>query len=180
MLSTVKPTPNLTSRHLCEFTAAPVPLSLLRSGQLLVITPDSQGGLLLDKGFYVDLVMPGAAVGGLFDLDCQAIHVIGTVQFYAPATRDDRAMAYQQRMIGKNALKRIILELAPLRRTHQIIQLLARKFGTDEIKKILPEWIARLVGVTPETVHVFWQRQQLEIAKKREKQPTQCQAIGLR
>jgi hypothetical protein len=115
MLS-VNPTPNPTSCDLSPFTAASVPLSLLRSGQLLAITPDSPGGLLLDKGFYVDLVLPGAAVGGLFDLDCKAIHVIGTVRFYAPETRDDRSVIYQQRMAGKNALKQILLEPAPLRR----------------------------------------------------------------
>lgn len=179
MLSTTNPTPTPLSCHLSPFTAASVPLSLLRSGQLLAITPDSPGGLLLDKGFYVDLVLPGAAVGGWFDLDCKAIHVIGTVQFYAPATRDDRAVAYQQRMTCKNVLKRILMEPAPLRRVHQILQLLTRQFGSDELKQIPLEWIAKLVGVMPKTVQVFWQRFQVATSKPREGQPTPLQAIGI-
>jgi hypothetical protein len=179
MLS-VNPTPTPISCHLSPFTAASVPLSLLRSGQLLAITPDSLGGLLLDKGFYVDLVMPGAAVGGLFDLDCKAIHVIGTVRFYAPETRDDRSVAYQHRMACKTVLKRIVLTPAPLRRVHQILQILARQFGTDELKQIPLEWIAKLVGVMPKTVQVLWQRFQSATSQLREEQPTPLPAIGIR
>lgn len=177
MASTLS-TSNPNSLSLSQLAAASVPLSLLRSGQLLAITPDSQGGLLLDKGFYTDLVLPGSAVGGVFDLNCKAIRVIGTVRFYAPESRSDRTIAYQKRMASQNLLKQIVSEPAPLSRAHRIIYFLTRKFGSEEMQQMPMEWIAKLVGVMPKTVRLFWHRHQLATAKKLEDRSTQLQAVS--
>jgi hypothetical protein len=51
-------------------------LHRLTRGHVLAIDPDSLGGLLLVKAFYVDFAGPGAAVGGEFDQDCTAVYAI--------------------------------------------------------------------------------------------------------
>jgi hypothetical protein len=152
-----KASENYTSLNLSPLTSAAVPVSMLHSGQLLALTPDSEGGLLLRKGFYADVVTPGAAVGGCFDLACKAIYVIGRIQFYVPQSQGDRAIAFRTRITQSEQLQEIVDEVAPLRRAHRMIHHLAKEFGSQEMKKIPPEWIAQLAGVNPTTVKLWWQ-----------------------
>jgi len=41
---------------------------------MMAIAPESKGGLILCKRYHAELVGPGAAVGGLLDIDCSDYH----------------------------------------------------------------------------------------------------------
>lgn len=49
-------------------------LNYLRNGHMMAIAPESKGGLILCKRYHAELVGPGAAVGGLLDIDCSDYH----------------------------------------------------------------------------------------------------------
>lgn len=131
-----------------------LPLSYFKSGQFLSLTPDCQGGLILQKPFYADFVGPGAAVGSSFDVNCISVYVIGAVKFSASTTFSERQQAFQQRMTYTQKLQTIAGVEAPLRRAFLILQQLSQWAGTEEAKKIPDELVARLAGLLSKTVKV--------------------------
>ncbi len=133
---------------------ASVPLDLLKTGQLLIVRPNCQGGLIIQKRFYADFVGPGAAVGGSFDVSCTSVYAIGNVEFYAPTTYEERQQAFQKRIAYAQTLGEVLQELAPLRRAFLIINQLSQWVGADKTKRIPPELIAHLGGLLPRTVAV--------------------------
>ena len=54
-------------------------LNYLQDGHLMAIAPESKGGLILCKRYHAELVGPGAAVGGILDVDCTQVITIGTI-----------------------------------------------------------------------------------------------------
>lgn len=140
-----------------------LPLSLLKSGQFLALDPDCQGGLILHKGFFSDFVGAGAAVGGCFDLKSTAIYTIGMVKFHAPETHQERRQAFQQRLGYIHQLQQIIVEPLPVRRASVLLHQLYEWVGIKEVSKIPHEFMARLIGVYPETIAFAWQQ---DILKK--------------
>lgn len=138
--------------------SAAVLLSLLKSGQWLALSSDFKGGLIIRKRFYADFVGSGAAVGGCLDVNCTCVYVLGTVQFYAPATYKERASAFGQRIACIERLKEILLERSRLRRAYSILGQLSRWVGADAVKNIPDELVAQLAGLLPTTVKVARQR----------------------
>jgi hypothetical protein len=153
-------TPNSKSLNLVASPIADLPLSLLKSGQLLCLTPDCRGSLLVQKEFYADYIGAGGAVGGCFDVDSKAVYVLGTVEFFAPQTDRDRAAAFRKRIAYSKTLEAIAREPLPLRRVQTILRFLSQRFGPSEVAKIPHELIAQLVGVQANTVSLFWQHHQ--------------------
>lgn len=135
-----------------------LPLQLLRSGQLLALSANSQGGLLIQKPFFAEFAGPGAAVGGSFDVKCTFVYVLGTVEFQAPATYAERQEAFQQRMTYLQKLQEITSEEAPLSRARSIVNQLNQWCGIDEVNNIPNELIAQLIAVFPETVAIARQQ----------------------
>ncbi len=129
-----------------------LPLQLLTSGQLLALAPDCQGWLLIQKPYFAELVGPGAAVGGSFDVRCTYVYVIGKVRFQAPTTPAERRQAYQQRIHYIERLQEIAAEPSPLRRACSMVHQLYEWCGMDEVNRIPSELIALLIGVLPSTV----------------------------
>lgn len=156
------PTPEPSSKKTAQLpTSTPctsVPLDLLKTGQLLALTSDCRGGLIIQKRFYADFVGPGAAVGGSFDVNCTSVYAIGKVEFYAPTTYEERQQAFQMRITYTQKLGEILLELAPLPRAFLIINQLSQWLGVDKVKKIPPELIAQLGGVLPRTAAIALQK----------------------
>ncbi|MDC0835546.1 hypothetical protein AY599_12160 [Leptolyngbya valderiana BDU 20041] len=135
-----------------------LPLSLLRSGQILALTPDSKGGLILQKGFYSDWIPPGALVGGYYDIDCTRVYVAGKIRFYAPETHQSRTKALQTRMGQISQLQTIISDPSSFRRAYKILRHLSKWLSYRDMRQIPHELIAQLVGVNPSTVKLFWNR----------------------
>lgn len=138
-------------------TSSRVPIDLLKSGQLLVLKPDCQGGLIIQKPFYADFVGPGSAVGSTFDVTCTSVYVIGQVEFYAPTQYAERQQAFHKRMAYSQTLTEILLEDSPLHRAFRLINQLSQWLGADKARTIPPELIAHLGGLLPTTAAIALQ-----------------------
>ncbi len=128
------------------------PLTLLKSGQLLALTPDCPGALFLQKAFYTEFVGPGAAVGGNLDVQCTAIYRVGNVRFCVPETYEERQQAFRKRIEYIARLQELMLVDAPLRRAGLVINQLGQWLGLQEAQKVPNELIASLVGLLPRNV----------------------------
>jgi hypothetical protein len=152
MLSSISPT-NAAGQFSTRNTTL---LRRLTSGQILTIAPDSMGGLLLIKPFYVDFAGPGAAVGGEFDRNCTAVYQIGTVRFQPLPTQRDRDDAIKTRITYAEQLSAILDVPHPLQRGRLIVEQLANWLPGNLSLTIPTEYIAALV-VLPQTIQFAWQ-----------------------
>lgn len=133
---------------------AQLPLSFFKSGQFLSLTPNSQGGLILQKPFYADFVGPGAAIGSSFDVNCTLVYAIGAVEFGVPTTLTERQQAFNRRMAYSQRLQAITVQEAPLYRSIVILNQLCKWVGAEEARNIPDDLVARLAGVLPKTIKV--------------------------
>lgn len=133
---------------------AKLPLSFFKSGQFLCLTPNCQGGLIIQRPFYADFVGPGAAVGSSFDVNCISVYAIGKVEFCVPATYSKRQQAFGQRMAYSQQLQDIVEQEAPLHRSILMLNQLSQWVGAEEATKIPDELVARLAGVLTKTIKV--------------------------
>ena len=129
-----------------------LPLSFFKSGQFLSLTPDCQGGIILQKPFYADFVGPGAAVGSSFDVDCTSVYVIGPVKFCASTIYSERQQAFQRRMAYSQQLQEILQVEAPFERAGLILRQLCQWVGAEAAQKIPDELVAQLAGLLPKTI----------------------------
>lgn len=133
-------------------------LQLLKSGQLLVLVDQPCTALILQKAFHAEFVGPGAAVGGVFDLNTTAIYPLGNVNFLSPETGLERKQAFQQRMDYIEALQSITIEQTPFSRSNRIFTYLHEWVGQEVTQHIPDELIASLVGVFPQTIAIARQQ----------------------
>lgn len=141
-------------------------LHRLTSGHILMITPDSQGGLLLVKPFYVDFAGPGAAIGGEFDRSSTAVYPIGNIHFQTSLNQRDREDAIQTRITYVEQLSTILDNAHPLHRARLITRYLTDCLPGNLSLTIPAELIAGLAGVLPDTVRFAWQSHK-ELAEDR-------------
>jgi hypothetical protein len=142
------------------------PLDLLKSGQLLYLAPHCQGWLILQKPFFAELIGPGAAVGGSFDLQCRAIYPIGDIQFCVPDHYDKQRRAFHRRLEYTKAIQAMLLETSPLRRATQLVEQLCQWIGSEEAQQVPIELAAHLVGVFPHNLELAWQYHLAECASE--------------
>jgi hypothetical protein len=135
------------------------PIELLKSGQLLAVTNSEASGIILQKPFFAEFIGPGAAIGGLFDLKCVTIYTLGKAEFTAPATREERQVAFRRRMDDVTTMQNLCQSDVPLRRAIDLLDMLCDRMGTDEIRLIPNEVLAKIVGVIPGTIAMAWQKQ---------------------
>ncbi|MGF1601634.1 MAG: hypothetical protein ACFCU8_06380 [Thermosynechococcaceae cyanobacterium] len=135
------------------------PIELLKSGQLLALSKDEPAGLILQKPFHAEFVGPGAAVGGMFDVQCVTIHTLGKAEFTVPENKEERQVAFNQRLEDISLIQTLCDEV-PLKRAIALLELFREKqFALDEIQTIPNEVLAKLVGVLPSTFEMAWQQQ---------------------
>jgi hypothetical protein len=135
------------------------PIELLKSGQLLAVTDSEPAGIILQKPFFAEFIGPGAAIGGLFDLKCVTIYTLGKAEFTAPATQEERQLAFRRRIDDIAAMQTLCQAEAPLRRAIDLLDMLCDRMGTTEIRSIPNEVLAKIVGVMPGTIAMAWQKQ---------------------
>ncbi|MCS6812806.1 MAG: hypothetical protein NZ772_04440 [Cyanobacteria bacterium] len=135
-----------------------LPVSLFHSGQLLAIHPKSRGGLILQRSFYADLIGPGSAVGGYFDVTCKSVYLLGDLKFYVPETYEERRQSVQKRISCIKKQQSIVLVPTAIERAEMIIDLLCRWLGRAEAQNIPHELMSQLAGVLPKTTSLAWQR----------------------
>ncbi len=129
-------------------------LPQLKSGQLLIVSPHSRGGLILCKPHYAEFVGAGSAVGGVLDLDCCHVIPVGTISLTYSDCWWERHQAYLTRSRWVALTQSATIAPAPLRRALMILSTLAKQVGWAVVANIPNELIANLVGVLPHTVEM--------------------------
>lgn len=133
------------------------PVELLKSGQLLSVCEKSSAGLIIQKPFFAEFVGQGAAIGGLFDLQCVTVYTLGDVQITVPDQKEDRQSAFRRRIEDIEAMQNLCQADSPLERGVSVLQLLCEKFDKQQVQTIPNDVLAKLVGVLPRTIAEAWQ-----------------------
>jgi hypothetical protein len=127
-------------------------LEQLQDKQLLIVNSHRRNGLILYKRYHAEFAGPGAAVGGVFDLDCQRVLPVGDLSLISPKSSDDRQRAYLIRRQWIRLTKQITDNPVPLQRAQMILNQFDHYFDPGTITKLPDEAFALLVGVLPHTV----------------------------
>lgn len=127
-------------------------LAYLQSGQLWRINARRRNGLILYKGYHAEFAGPGAAVGGLFDLDCQFVIPVGNLSMAHPKTHKERQEAYLIRRQWIKLTQQFTDQSAPTQRAQMILTQFETYFDQETIARIPDEAFAMLVGVLPYSV----------------------------
>ncbi len=119
--------------------------------ELLIVSPRCRNGLILFKRYHAEWVRPGAAVGGLFDLDCQRVLPLGNLSLISPESSEERQRAYLIRHQWVRLTMQLMDNLTPLQRAQRILKS-EGVFKSEIIAQLSDEELALLVGVLPETI----------------------------
>lgn len=129
-------------------------LKLLRSGQVLMVNSRRRNGLILYKGFHAEFAGPGAAVGSIYDRDCDWALPVGNLSLLTPESHEERQKAYLIRRQWIRLMKQITEKSLPQQRVQKILEQFEQYFDSQTVAQIPDEAFARLVGVLPQTANV--------------------------
>jgi hypothetical protein len=127
-------------------------LKQLRDKQLLVVNPRRRNGIILYKRYHAEFAGPGSAVGGVFDLDCQKVLLVGNFSQIYPESAEERQRAYALRRQWIRLTKQITDNPVAIQRAQMILNQFEYYFDHETITKLPDEAFALLVGVLPHTI----------------------------
>jgi hypothetical protein len=127
-------------------------LRQLHDKQLLVVNPRRRNGIILYKRYHAEFAGPGSAVGGLFDLDCQRVLLVGNFSQIYPESAEDRQRAYALRRQWIRLTRQITDNPVSVKRAQMILNQFEHYFDAETITKLPDEAFALLVGVLPHTI----------------------------
>ncbi len=133
-------------------------LKYLQTGNLWVVNSRRRNGLILCKSFYAEFAGPGAAVGGIFDMDCQAVIPVGNLSIIQPNSHEERHDAYLIRRQWIRLTQQFTDQSVPLQRAQMILNQFENYFDQETIARIPDEAFALLVGVLPYSVRMARRR----------------------
>ncbi len=126
----------------------------IQAGHLLVVNKRQRNGLVLYKPFHAEFAGPGAAVGGLFDQECQKVIPIGDLSLLSPETHEERQEAYLIRRQWIRLTQQFTDTSESVQRAQKILNQFETYFDPNTIAHIPDESFALLVGVLPHTVRM--------------------------
>lgn len=129
-------------------------LQHILSGRLFVVNKRRKNGLILYKQFHAEFAGPGAAVGGIFDQDCQQVIPVGNLSLVSPSTHAERQEAYLIRRQWIRLTQQFTDTSSPLQRAQLILNQFENYFDPETIARIPDEPFALLVGVLPHTIRM--------------------------
>lgn len=124
----------------------------IQAGHLLVVNKRRRNGLVLYKHFHAEFAGPGAAVGGLFDKECQKVIPVGDLSLLSPETHEERQEAYLIRRQWIRLTQQFTDASESIQRAQKILNQFETYFDAPTIARIPDESFALLVGVLPHTV----------------------------
>ncbi len=127
-------------------------LAQLQSGQLLRVSGHRGNAIIICHRHHAEIAGLGAAVGGVFDLDCGRVIPIGRIGLVYPESFSERQKAYIQRQRWILFTHKAMESWVPLQRAKNILILLHKYFDPYIIEQLPDEVIAQLVGVLPKTI----------------------------
>jgi hypothetical protein len=122
--------------------------------ELLIVNARRRNGLILYKRYHAEFAGPGAAVGGLFDRDCQRALPVGNLSLISPESPDERQRAYLIRRQWVRLTKEITRNPVPLQRAQNLLNQFDGFFGAEIIAQLPDVALALLVGVLPQTISI--------------------------
>jgi len=136
-----------------EFSFNHEPIELMPN-ELLIVNARRRNGLILYKRYHAEFAGPGAAVGGLFDRDCQRALPVGNLSLISPESPDERQRAYLIRRQWVRLTKEITRNPVPLQRAQNLLNQFDGFFGAEIIAQLPDVALALLVGVLPQTISI--------------------------
>jgi hypothetical protein len=127
-------------------------LQLLRNGQVLMVNSRRRNGLIVIKDFHAEFAGPGAAVGGVYDRDCQAAIPVGNLSLVTPESHEDCQKAYLIRRQWIRLMKQITEKTVPQQRVQKVLEQFEQYFDMETVNHVPDEAFALLVGILPQTV----------------------------
>lgn len=127
-------------------------LSHLHSGQLLRIDAQPGNGVIICHRHHADILGPGAAVGGLLDLDCRRIVTLGQVSLVYPDSLAEKRQAFQTRQKWIASTGKIAKHPSALQRATILLRMLERYCGTEATTQLPANVLSHIVGVLPSTM----------------------------
>ena len=127
-------------------------LSNFSSGQLLKIKANPGNAIIICHRYYAEIVGPGAAVGGVLDLDCQQVIPMGEVSFVVPSSFQERKQAYLTRQKLIRAMQMVVQNRIPLQRAKITISIVKHYCCAEAFKNLPDEVLAQIAGVLPKTI----------------------------
>lgn len=118
----------------------------------LVISPESEGVLLLSGRFHQDIIFPGASLLTGSQFACKALQVVGQLHFIRVNDSDKIQAGRQQRINDIQAIQRIIKVPSKRQRACLAVNLLCRRVGLGLTQQIQPWAVAQLVCTDPKEV----------------------------
>ncbi len=129
-------------------------LRYIQEGRVLAINKRKRNGLVLYKQFHAEFAGPGAAVGGVFDADCQKVIPVGNLSLVAPETHEERQEAYLIRRQWIRLTQQFTDTSEAIQRAKKILNQFETYFDAPTIARIPDESFALMVGVMPSTVRL--------------------------
>lgn len=128
-------------------------LASMQKQELLVVNSRRRNGLIIYKTYHAEFAGPGAAVGGIFDLDCQKVLPVGNLSLLKAESDEERQKAYKIRRMWIQLTKQITDRPYPSERAQKIINQFEGFFDANTMAQIPDEAFALLVGIFPQTVY---------------------------
>ncbi len=147
----------------------------LQSGQLLRVSGHRGNAIIICHRHHAELAGPGAAVGGVLDLDCGRVIPVGTIALVYPQSRRERQQAYLLRQRWTLFTQEAMKSWVPLQRAENLLIMLNKYFKPSVIDQLSDEVLAQLVGVLPTTIGMVRQALKAEVLST----PPDLQEIGV-
>jgi hypothetical protein len=127
-------------------------INQLRTGELWVVNSRRRNGIIVYREFHAEFAGPGAAVGGLLDIDCKKIIPLGNLSLLRPATPEDLQKALKIRLQWIRLTQNFTDQPRPADRAQMILEQFKTYFDQSTVDQIPDEAFASLVGVLPQTI----------------------------
>jgi len=127
-------------------------LSLLQTGKVFIVNSRRRNGLILFKRYHAEFAGPGAAVGGLFDLECSRVIPVADFGLVYPESYEERQQAYVIRQQWIRSTQKVTHNPVPLQRATELLTVLVECFDCDTVAQLPDDALAMLVGVLPKTI----------------------------
>jgi hypothetical protein len=127
-------------------------LEQIKCGELFAIDSHRRGGLIIFKPFHAEFAGPGAAIGSVFDQDCQSVLPIGDFAAAKPESPEDRQKAYLIRRQWIRLVQQITDNPDAVERVRMLLNQFNNYFDWTMVSGLSDEAFALMVGVFPETV----------------------------
>jgi hypothetical protein len=128
-------------------------LKRIQDGELLIVSSRRRNGAILCKSYHTEFAGPGAAIGGLFDQDCQSLIPVGKLALTLPETPEDHHRACLIRRQWILLTKQLTENPEPQERARMVLAQFENYFDFESVDCLPDEVFAQLVGVFPSTIH---------------------------